>query len=79
MTVNYPNITKCNECGSQDISWQTSNTICTEVQPGRLRTSDVQCKFVLGCDNCSETLALVNADEIASDMNNQLKYQGETR
>lgn len=64
---------ECRECGSGLLTWQTVNRIhlgCT-VQPGRLMTSDVVCLFVLGCDECSETLMVVEADGIAKFMNTE--------
>jgi len=65
-------ITCCKECGSKDLSWDTHNRIRTDVQQGRLNTSDVTCVFVLGCNECSETLAVVSADTVAASMNANL-------
>jgi hypothetical protein len=60
----------CKECGGKSLSWFTTNTSGTSgIQNGRLRTEDVTCQFVLGCDNCSETLRVVNADTIAARLN----------
>ncbi|KSQ21731.1 hypothetical protein APB26_32640 [Pseudomonas aeruginosa] len=64
-------ITKCKCCGSADLSWQTGNTIRNEIQQGRLNTYDVQCIFSLGCNYCSETLAVISADQVAALMNEQ--------
>ncbi|HEJ2342710.1 TPA: hypothetical protein ACWLUJ_006176 [Pseudomonas aeruginosa] len=64
-------ITKCNCCGSPDLSWQTSNTVRNDIQQGRLNTNDVVCIFTLGCNYCSETLAVVSADQVAAMMNEQ--------
>lgn len=62
--------TECKECGSKSLSWFTNNTTgFTGIQQGRLTTNDVTCQFVLGCDDCSETLQVVSADYIASQMN----------
>jgi hypothetical protein len=63
-------ITDCCECGSTELSWQTSIVNRSDVQQGRLNTNDVECVFSLGCDECSETLALVTADQIAGGLNN---------
>lgn len=63
------NISQCRECGSKSLSWFTTNTILTSVQQGRLNTADVACQFVLGCDQCSETLAVVDAQVLAAVMN----------
>ncbi|HGO9799695.1 TPA: hypothetical protein ACLEB8_004885 [Pseudomonas aeruginosa] len=64
-------ITKCKCCGSADLSWQTSNTVRNDIQQGRLNTNDVECVFTLGCNYCSETLAVVSADQVAALMNEQ--------
>lgn len=62
-------ITDCRECGSTHLSWQISIVNRSDVQQGRLNTSDVECVFSLGCDECSETLAVVGAGQIASGLN----------
>lgn len=60
----------CKECGSLALSWFATNTTGTSgIQNGRLKTEDVTCQFVLGCDNCSETLRVVNADTVAARLN----------
>lgn len=58
-------ITECRECGSNDLFWHTHSTSASGVQEGRLRSLEVECIFVLGCNDCSETLATVSADKIA--------------
>lgn len=63
--------TKCRECGGESLTWDTHNRIrlgCP-VQQGRLKTNEVECLFVLGCDECSETLAVLSADDIAGLLN----------
>jgi hypothetical protein len=72
MTLDVSAITKCRECGSTAMTWNTSITIRSNVQQGRLNTSDVECLFFLGCDECSETLATINADKVAALMSNQI-------
>lgn len=69
MSANHSKITSCKECGSTDLSWNTHNQIHNAIQQGRLNTSDVTCVFVLGCNQCSETLAVVNAEKVACSMN----------
>lgn len=59
-------IESCKECGSKSLSWFATNANTSGVQEGRLRTSEVTCQFVLGCDECSETLKVVSADAIAN-------------
>lgn len=56
---------ECKECGSTSVSWFASTRIRNNVPQGRLRTNDTECVFVLGCDECSETLHVAKADMIA--------------
>jgi hypothetical protein len=72
MTIRAVEITSCKECDSKDLSWQTDIDNRSGVQQGRLRTSDVRCLFILGCNHCSETLAIINADQVAELMNDRL-------
>lgn len=69
MNIQASSITKCKECGSKHLKWQTSNTNRSNVQQGLLNTSDVECLFFLGCDECSETLKTISADKVADLMN----------
>lgn len=71
MIIKASTITECKECHSTELTWYTSNINRTDIQQGRLNTGDVECLFFLGCDHCSETLATVSADRIASLMNSQ--------
>ena len=74
-------ITECRECGSTSLSWQTHNKNISDAQHGRLRTSDIRCQLILGCDHCSETLAIMSADQVAAWLTEQgqaqsVQYQG---
>eukprot|EP00659_Diplonema_papillatum_P003090 gene3090-4852_t len=71
MTIKASRITACKECRGTALTWQTSIINRSEVQQGRLNTRDVECVFFLGCDHCSETLAMVSADKVAGLMNSQ--------
>ncbi|WP_198537185.1 MULTISPECIES: hypothetical protein [Pseudomonas] len=71
MIIKATSITACKECHSTELTWHTSNINRSGLQEGRLRTSEVDCLFFLGCDHCSETLATVSADRIAGLMNAQ--------
>lgn len=64
-------ITECSECGSKSLTWGTHYKTNSGVPEGRLRSSEVQCLFVLGCDECSETLAIVSADKVAAALSAQ--------
>jgi hypothetical protein len=57
---------ECPECGSHLLSWSANPRSRSGVPEGRLRTHEVGCDFVLGCEECSETVRVVDACEIAS-------------
>lgn len=67
--------TTCKNCGGDLNSWFTSNRVNSIAVDGRLKSNEISCDFVLGCDECSETLRVVAADEIASQMNAALSAQ----
>lgn len=69
MNIRASSITECKECGNTHLTWQTSIINRSNVQQGRLNTSDVECLFFLGCDECSETLQTISADNVAGLMN----------
>ncbi|HDS1721772.1 hypothetical protein NPS53_09685 [Pseudomonas putida] len=71
--MNLTAITKCNDCGSTQLTWHASIVNRSQVQQGRLNTHDMDCDFYLGCDNCSETLGVVGADAIAQHLTAQLR------
>lgn len=62
-------ITHCRHCGGHALTWATSIVNRSNVQQGRLTTRDVECLFYLGCDTCSETLAMFSADRLADVVN----------
>lgn len=55
---------KCKSCGSTRLTWFAQNYTTSGVQDGRLRMSEVQTRFVMGCDECSDTLGSMTADEV---------------
>ena len=61
--------TKCKNCGGMLNSWFTANRVNSVAVDGRLKSNEISCDFVMGCDECSETLRVVPAEEIASQMN----------
>lgn len=61
--------TRCKHCESTDLEWFAHVRAVNDVPHGRLTTHDVGCVFVLGCQECSETLRVVKADEIAALLN----------
>jgi hypothetical protein len=62
-------VTSCKECGSKSLTWFTQKVVFNGVPQNRLNTSDVKCQFVLGCDDCSETLKVIRADTVAEHLN----------
>ncbi|XLY90483.1 hypothetical protein ACK8QS_22730 (plasmid) [Ectopseudomonas mendocina] len=62
-------IKKCRKCGSESLTWDTHSKADSGVLEGRLRSNEVKCLFVLGCDDCSETLAILSADRVAGLLN----------
>ena len=62
-------IKKCRECSSESLTWDTHSKTDSGVPEGRLRSNEVKCLFVLGCDDCSETLAILSADRVAGLLN----------
>lgn len=60
---------KCLNCGGHELTWTPHYKNNSGVGDGRLRVHDVACVFVLGCDQCSETLKVVSVDEIANAIN----------
>lgn len=69
MNIDTKQPAECKECGSSDLTWQTSIVNRSDVRQGRLNTSDVGCLFFLSCDECSETLWSIGADKVAGLMN----------
>jgi hypothetical protein len=63
----------CKECGSKELTWFTSLQNNGSAVDGRLKLNEVGCIFVLGCDECSETLQIVPADLVASVMTENLR------
>lgn len=55
----------CKHCDSTDLEWFAHLRVLNDVPHGRLNTHDVGCVFVLGCAECSETLHVVKAADIA--------------
>lgn len=56
----------CRHCGSGSLSWDARNTIGPSgLVQGRLTTNDVELQFFLGCDECSETLLVKRAADLA--------------
>ena len=55
----------CPECGSTDTGWYCSQHTDSCVVDGRLRLHEVKTRFFLGCNSCSETIRIIDGDELA--------------
>lgn len=62
----------CNECGSDDVTWQLALTVPSDIQQNRLNTHNILPVFFLGCNNCSETVQQIGEDSFMSVVNNVL-------
>jgi hypothetical protein len=60
---------ECPECRSRDLAWSFTPVKTTEAQDGRLRLNEVCGQFYLGCEECSETLLLADAEEVVAFLN----------
>lgn len=60
---------ECRNCGGSTFSWFPANRVNSTALDGRLKSNEISCDFILGCDECSETLRVVSADDIARKMN----------
>lgn len=63
-------VESCSNCGSKNHSWDTTVIKSTRVQDGLLKLNETSGLFYLGCDECSETLLKVSADDVANHLNN---------
>lgn len=70
-TVNRP---ECPNCGSYELKWDISMAVTRNLPPGsvhQLSLGDTSCAFYLGCEECSETVRIVSAEDIAMELNVQ--------
>jgi hypothetical protein len=63
----HPIVTRrrCPECNGDNLEWGVSMRNTSGVVDGRLRMHEVACDFFLGCRDCSETVLVIKADEVA--------------
>lgn len=61
--------THCNDCGSDDLEWFSKTHTNSGVQDGILCLGEVTTIYFLGCNNCSETLQLMNEDQMLTFIN----------
>ncbi len=57
---------ECKACGSKLLTWHCEAQNRGGVQDGRIKMHEVGVTFFLGCDECSETLRIVDGDVVAA-------------
>lgn len=62
----------CNNCGSDDVTWQLALTVPSGIQANRLNTHDILPVFFLGCNNCSETIQQITESNFMPVLNRVL-------
>ena len=60
---------KCPNCDSEKLTWEAGTHHGGGVTDGRLRQNEVSGTFILGCEECSETINMVSADDVANYLN----------
>jgi formate-dependent nitrite reductase cytochrome c552 subunit len=56
--------TECRNCESTDLKWCIGTAGPTDVPDGRIRMSEVYAIAYLSCEECGETLSIIQEDEI---------------
>ncbi len=59
----------CPNCSSGDLRWHLGKRGPSDVQDGRLRMHDVSVIAFLGCEECSETIEIIEDHEIEDLLN----------
>jgi len=69
--MDIPN--NCRECGGQDLRWFADVENTGPAVDGRIKANEMQNIFVLGCEDCCETIKVVSGNEIAELLNDKKK------
>lgn len=56
---------KCTECGDESLSITPTAINHSGVVDGRLQMHDISVVFVVGCDNCSHTVGVLNEGSVS--------------
>ena len=59
----------CTNCGGYDTTWDYSIENKSGVVDGRLRVHDMVVVFHLGCNECSETIKVINGNTFMAGLN----------
>ena len=55
---------KCPVCGSEKLTWETGvRSTANGVVDGRFKLNEIEGIFILGCDECSETVQVISSDK----------------
>lgn len=54
---------QCRDCGSTDVNWTISAYNTSNVVDGRLKLNEIATIAVLGCESCSATLMVMDANK----------------
>lgn len=69
-------VQRCRNCESETLSWGWSPKVVTGgIADGRLRVGDVRSVLHLSCDECGETLLVLDPDAVAEVLD-RLSYRG---
>src|SRR5660397_167977 len=60
---------KCPACGGTVLSWSVGPYKASDIVDGRLRASEAESLFSLGCDECPETVAVMAATDFIKVLN----------
>jgi hypothetical protein len=55
-------------CESTELSWTLGTRVASGIADGRLSGHDVTPLLVLGCDECSETIATIDGDRLVNQL-----------
>ena len=64
----------CTNCGSEDVRWYVGKRGPTDVPDGRLRMSEISVIAYLACEECSETLNVIEEHEVETMLNAAKKF-----
>lgn len=64
--------TACRRCKSSSLTWYCQPYNQSSVADGRLTMHNIDVRFFLGCDDCSETLMFVSGEAVADMMTDRL-------
>ncbi len=66
---------KCKNCSSTNLRWYISKKGPSDVVDGRIRMSEVYPIAYLACEECSETIRVIEEDEINAVLNHSLRVK----